>query len=1828
MSKKLVVGNYRFSASEGIVFVKGALAQERFLLITNVTSGSIIYNFANPELGFLGTSYNATTDETELALKFDTTSMNDTDVLQIFYQEDYQEITPAEDILDPVGKMRVSNPQNLIDTDFEYSLQGTKWETIQTVNNIPTVYNNSGDTPLDGIVSVETVSGSKAVRVTTEIPHNLSIGDPINVQGVDQYQAQGFFIVTNVPTLTTFFFELDIESNFTGDISGSYTTIVPGKFFEGSTLPVSTADGAITDDSDVSTISVTTDETHGFSENTRVYLRNTVGPKILNIDNSEATAPDGRPFVDTQASFNETLSVDMQTATGRGSFRERPVVAYDWESTYTTYLGSGDWDTANNRVTWLSHNLRDGYTLLFNTPYHDLTDGGINDGTVVYVKVVDVDTIELHPTKDLTGPINLTTLNNKFGAARLGLIYKVEGASGTTRETTFRQVLEGEAFRTSRVGSSSTATQTYNINITQAFGGNTPSQVFIKNVLLAGDVNSSFEDVTVSIAGFTENLYTPGSQDNNLNPAVTTTNSQPVFDGLDVTSSTFSSGGDLFIQVQASCSGSVGTFATNSGNRYEIALDLLEQPPADPNNLTSADLSESQLNSSGSDLMLSKENSNSNFGLGVDQPDAVVAFQNRTPSFSFNFNESFSSRFEQRINGRYGTITPKFNNQISSTQTVGTFEINFFEGSNESYGSDSEIFYVFARSLTSDRNTIFSSSHGIEDSQVVTITVDSTDFSNGERFGFGDNQGNITNMPQVFQARVSTINDDLIRIQTQQNPRTDDIARMPDNFTIQYQVDNETFNTVFVSNHKITAQSEAVYENISGNAIPPLTDGQTVFLDRLNDNRLFVFTSGSGNTATVTPVIEQNNNSTQTFFVDLETPAGFIPGSGVISQIEFRGDFGFSSEFITITFDDGDSYEIGRFDDQGDTSIYTTSTTFQSKDVSSLLTESGGLVGFNVQVDPEPSVNFGPGGGPWWGLRFTVQTEEGVVLLSGTGTGAHGFTVANLVGAYDGVFEITDVPSPNSFDMSSDFRIPIREFTFTSTDINDVDNTITFSEDHNLITGEKVTYDENGNTTILPSGVTDTFAIVVDDNTIKLASSSIDAKANNTISLTGQSGTHIIRTSNVIKAISGNGTVSVSSGSNIVEGSGTNFLTTFKRFDKIDINNGTFVEEFTVNDITSPTAMTLFETASNNITDADYYYITQLSLRPDGFSLHKPFDGGVDITAGTSPNSRIARQTRKYFRYQSGKGIQTSFAINFNPPRIVKVLIRSTGNVATIIAQEQHNLKVGDLITVSDATVTTGTNFYNGTFAVNTVEDPFTFTYVMDGTPTDVRAGGFPTYVREGWTESFVRAGMFDDQNGFFYEFDGQKLYAVRRSSTKQIAGTINVTRGSQVVTGNDTSFTTQLQRDSKVVIRGQTYIVNEISSDSRMIIQPAYRGLDSTNVKCTITIDTRTPQEEWNIDKADGTGFTGFNLDLTKIQMAYMDYSWYGAGKIRYGFKDNKGHIRYFHEYVHNNKLNESYFRSGNLPARYEIENGRNATTAPTLFHFGTSIIMDGTFDDDKAYQFTGQSVPFAFTNGGSSSTTSTANSTFEQVTIDGRRVFVYAIPISESVANTLDTGMTVTADISGAEEEKLFISQLTVDGANSKVFLNYPATSSDPTGGSLYSVFTNGSSITFGEPNGIDLTRPIPLISVRLAPSVDSGLTGALGEREIINRMQLALQQASVTSNRDIELFLIQNALPSVLGYQKAPRPSLSEIIKHDAGDELLDGITIFSTKSSAGSITVGLDELLEIGNSILGGDGIFPAGPDLLTLAIQPQQVTGIDFNNPFIVTGKISWSESQA
>ena len=1825
MAKKLLVGSYRFDASEKVVFCSGNITAERFLVVTNITRNTIIYNFADVNSGYGGVSYNVDTDETQLALLYDTTSMADTDVLQIFVQGDYQEITPAEDILDPVGKLRVSNPENLIDTDFEYGLQSTKWETIQTVNNIPTIYSSSGDTPIDGLVSVEAISGSRNIKVTTNIPHGLNIGDPISIQGVSQYQAEGYFIVTNAPSTTVFFFELDVAASFTGDISGSYTTIIPGKFFEGSTLPVSTADGAVTNGSDPSTISVTTENTHGFSQDTKVYLRNTVGPRTLRIADSAATAPDGRPFVDTVASFNTNTAIDLTTDTGRGTYKKTPVVTFDWEGTYSTYLSAADVNSATNRITWNGHNLRNKYALLFQTPYQGLTDGGMVDGTVYYVEVVDANTIELHNNTTLSSQVSLSNLNNTYGLSRLTLCYKVESASGTARRTTFGDyyITQTQPVTTNGVGSNSTSQQTYNIDLTAAGLGN-PTSVTLDSILLSGDVDSTSEWVEFTIAGTTQRIHSPGNQSTTYGTTTTTNGQTPVFNGLDVSSALTNSGGSTFLTVQASCNTSVGTFIWGS-DRYRFQLAVT---PA------GGSFTDTEKQRSGADLV------DSAWGLGGTKPGALVAFQGRTPGGTTNSNDAFSYLSNQRNYGRYGTFgvrNPTYVVQGTTTAgQTGSFQLNYTD-SNTSYGASSEIFYIFCNPLTADRNTVYIGSHGIVGNQDVDITVDSTRYAAGDRFGYTNTTTGTTDMPSTFQAIATPVNDDIVRLSTKQSPNTDDITRVPTDFNISYVTSNTTFNSLYIANHKITGDVTATYTNTSGSAIAPLVDGQSIDLQRLNDSRLQLANTGSNNSGTSTHVIEQNSNSAYTVFIDVESVLGFAPGTAEITKLEFRGDFSSSSEYATLDILNSsnqvvNTYTIGQYDDAGDTATYTDSTTFPGNsnyDISNILHNNGGsTLGFTVRVDPQSSVNYGPGGGPWWGFRFTVNGEESGFVLTGPGSGSHTFDVASVVGAYDGVFNVASVPTANSFTMDGTFKIPIREYEFTNTNINAGASTIQFGAGHNLLTGEKVTYNANGNTSILPAGVTDTFAIVVNSTTIKLATSALDALNNNSIAITSQSGTHKIESSNVIKNIQGPGNVTIIQNSKDVTGSGTDFLTQFKRFDKIYINNGSFVEAYTVDTVTTNDKMTLFEASSANASASDYYYATQLALRPDGYSLHKPFDGGVDITAGTSPTSRIARQTRKYFRYQSGKGLQTSFAINFNPPKLVKELIKAVGTTATIDTQEQHNLQPGDRVRIEGATVSTGSNFYNGTFTVATVPDPFRFTYIMPGTPTDVRAGGFPTYVRESWTDSFVRGGMFDDQNGFFFEYDGQSLYAVRRSSTKQIAGNVSVTRGSQIVNGDGSSFTTQLTIGDMIVIRGQSYKVTEISSDIRCVVQPAYRGIDATRVKATKTIDTKTPQSQWNIDRADGTGFTGYILDTTKIQMAYMDYSWYGAGKIRYGFKDSVGHIRYFHEYIHNNKLDESYFRSGNLPARYEIENGPNSSTSPTLFHFGTSIIMDGTFDDDKAYQFTGQSRPFSFTSGGNQAISSGGDSTFSQVTLDGQRVYVYTIPVSQSDAQLVNVGKTFVETTPNELPSTTYITQVDVDGANSKIYLNYPATTADPTGGTEYGVILNGTAFTAGESSAIELQRPIPLISVRLAPSVDSSLTGFLGERDIINRMQLRLAQASITTNKDIEIFLIQNTLPSRINFENAQSPSLSQIIKHVAGDTLIAGTTIYNAKVAAGSISVSLADLLEIGNSILGGDGIFPAGPDLLTLAVQLQNSAGVTFAAPFQVSGNISWSESQA
>ena len=353
----------------------------------------------------------------------------------------------------------------------------------------------------------------------------------------------------------------------------------------------------------------------------------------------------------------------------------------------------------------------------------------------------------------------------------------------------------------------------------------------------------------------------------------------------------------------------------------------------------------------------------------------------------------------------------------------------------------------------------------------------------------------------------------------------------------------------------------------------------------------------------------------------------------------------------------------------------------------------------------------------------------------------------------------------------------------------------------------------------------------------------------------------------------------------------------------------------------------------------------KLYPRPQGNSIHRAFDGGVKFsTNSNSKNQQAIRQTKRYFRYQSGKGVAFSTGSILEPALINVDNISASGTTITVTCAEAHNVTVGTTVDVRSVR----DNNYNGTYPVAEVIDPFVFTYVVSSAPVDTVASGEYTVTPVNSYGTKLEIGMMDQQNGIFFRYASGNLSVVRRTSTFQLSGKVAVTNGNTLVqsdpgpNGQNTKFSKQLKPGDYVVIRGSSYRVDGIISDTQMVIFPDYRGPSANFVPVTKTVETEWNQSDWNIDRCDGTGKTGYNLDTTKMQMFYMDYSWYGAGFVRWGFRALNGDVIYAHKIPNNNQNTEAYMRSGNLPARYEVNTIPPATVATrTVSNSDTTIYI-----------------------------------------------------------------------------------------------------------------------------------------------------------------------------------------------------------------------------------------------------------------------------------------------
>lgn len=98
--------------------------------------------------------------------------------------------------------------------------------------------------------------------------------------------------------------------------------------------------------------------------------------------------------------------------------------------------------------------------------------------------------------------------------------------------------------------------------------------------------------------------------------------------------------------------------------------------------------------------------------------------------------------------------------------------------------------------------------------------------------------------------------------------------------------------------------------------------------------------------------------------------------------------------------------------------------------------------------------------------------------------------------------------------------------------------------------------------------------------------------------------------------------------------------------------------------------------------------------------------------------------------------------------------------------------------------------------------------------------------------------------------------------------------------------------------------------------------------------------QNEWNLDKLDGTGPSGLTIDFKHAQLMVIDYEWLSVGRVRCGFYVG-GKPLYCHVFSNFNSLSAPYMTSSNQPVRYEIR--QTGIGTGNLKHICSSVMSEG---------------------------------------------------------------------------------------------------------------------------------------------------------------------------------------------------------------------------------------------------------------------------------------------
>ena len=687
-------------------------------------------------------------------------------------------------------------------------------------------------------------------------------------------------------------------------------------------------------------------------------------------------------------------------------------------------------------------------------------------------------------------------------------------------------------------------------------------------------------------------------------------------------------------------------------------------------------------------------------------------------------------------------------------------------------------------------------------------------------------------------------------------------------------------------------------------------------------------------------------------------------------------------------------------------------------------------------------------------------------------------------------------------------------------------------------------------------------------------------------------------------------------------------------------NNHNYLQgPFFINSVSSSTAFRYQARSSVGAITSTTSITGIVYARSDSFYTHRAYDGGVQLgTGGPSFGSAAIRQSKKYIRYQSGKSINYNTGLLFAPNyQIRSVSANGTAigsSISVVCDLEDHEFQTGAVIKLENI-VTSG---YNGTYTVNSITDSRTFvvlaTQVLGATTAIM---GTPCYVSLlNWYGSTIRAGTFDEQNGVFWQYDGQIISIGLRVSVTDLGGLASVSPDTSLVTGTNTRWTTQLAAGDKVVLRGMTHHVSRIVNDTTMYINGDWRApTTSTAIRIMKVLETIIPQNQWNMDRCDGSGSvynpSGYNILVNKMQMAGIQWTWYGAGFVDWMLRGPEGNYITVHRLRNNNVNNEAYMRTGNMPVRYEVinEGARVGLASNMSSSDSVMTVTDVTFlpssgiiyVDNEIISYTGKTTATNTLNNLSRSTSIT------QFVGNSARTFsagAAAPHYTNSGTGVLIYGQTAAPNISH------WGSAFIQDGGFDE---------------------DRGYLFNYAQNNVLISTRKTTLFAIRLAPSVSNAIPGDLGIRDLINRAQLLLQSLEISAggtnaNSAIVIEGVLNPInfPQTQyitwytlngGVNTSPvsngQPSFTQVAPGNLMS-FTNFVSVASNVSVSGSPGAGSTVLTMSTSSIQVGDSVFASTTTNVAIAggsyVQSIGSGAITLNNPLVaaLTSNVSLSRN--